>query len=97
MTSALQTADVRAAHDASYPWLTHYPKDVDWHQNFTATPLYELLDSAGASVRFSCVFMVRRILETEKSFGNGVDPSDLSGVIRLHFLRGVPKLDQTDC
>jgi hypothetical protein len=34
-----------------------------------------LRDSAGASARFSCVFMVRRILETEKSFGNGVDPS----------------------
>src|SRR4029078_157082 len=48
MTSALQTADVRAARDASYPWLTHYPKDVDWHQNFTAAPLYELLDSAVA-------------------------------------------------
>ena len=47
MTSALQTADVRA-RDAAYQWLAHYPKDVDWHQNFTATPLYELLDSAVA-------------------------------------------------
>ena len=48
MTSALQTADIRAARDASYPWLTHYPKDVDWHQNFAAAPLYELLDAAVA-------------------------------------------------
>jgi long-chain acyl-CoA synthetase len=47
MTSALQTADMRA-RDAAYPWLSHYPKDVDWHQNFTAAPLYELLDSAVA-------------------------------------------------
>ncbi len=47
MTSALQTADMRA-RDAAYPWLSHYPKDVDWHQNFTPAPLYELLDSAAA-------------------------------------------------
>jgi long-chain acyl-CoA synthetase len=47
MTSALQTADMRA-RNAAYPWLSHYPKDVDWHQNFTAAPLYELLDSAVA-------------------------------------------------
>jgi hypothetical protein len=47
MTSALHAADVRAS-DVSYPWLTHYPKNVDWHQSFTATPLYELLDSAVA-------------------------------------------------
>jgi len=47
MTSALQTADVRA-RDGAYQWLAHYPKDVDWHQNFTAAPLYELLDSAVA-------------------------------------------------
>jgi long-chain acyl-CoA synthetase len=47
MTSALHTADVRA-RDAAYPWLSHYPKDVDWHQKFTAAPLYELLDSAVA-------------------------------------------------
>jgi long-chain acyl-CoA synthetase len=47
MTSALHAADVRAS-DTSYPWLTHYPKNVDWHQSFTAAPLYELLDSAVA-------------------------------------------------
>jgi long-chain acyl-CoA synthetase len=48
MTSALQTAQVPGSHDASYQWLKHYPKDVDWHQNFTPAPLYELLDSAVA-------------------------------------------------
>jgi long-chain acyl-CoA synthetase len=47
MTSALQSADVRA-NDAAYPWLSHYPKDVDWHQKFTPAPLYDLLDSAVA-------------------------------------------------
>ena len=48
MTSALQTAEVPGSRDASYQWLKHYPKDVDWHQNFAPAPLYELLDSAVA-------------------------------------------------
>jgi long-chain acyl-CoA synthetase len=47
MTSALQAADT-VVRNGSYPWLTRYPKDVDWHQTFTATPLYSLLDSAVA-------------------------------------------------
>jgi long-chain acyl-CoA synthetase len=47
MSSALQTADARTS-DAAYPWLGHYPKEVDWHQKFTAAPLYELLDQAVA-------------------------------------------------
>ncbi len=33
-----------------YPWLTRYPKGVDWHQSFTPFPLGELLDQA--AVRF---------------------------------------------
>ena len=47
MTSALQSADMRRG-EAAYPWLSHYPRDVDWHQTFKASPLYELLDSAAA-------------------------------------------------
>jgi long-chain acyl-CoA synthetase len=47
MTSALQSADMRSG-EAAYPWLRHYPRDVDWHQTFKAGPLYELLDSAAA-------------------------------------------------
>jgi long-chain acyl-CoA synthetase len=47
MASALQSGEVRAGGD-TYQWLKAYPKDVDWHQSFTAAPLYELLDSAAA-------------------------------------------------
>jgi long-chain acyl-CoA synthetase len=32
----------------SYPWLRHYPSDVNWHQPFTAIPLYEMLDRTAA-------------------------------------------------
>lgn len=46
MTQVLSTAT--AASGASYPWLTSYPKNVDWHQAFEAHPLYRLIDDAGA-------------------------------------------------
>lgn len=46
MTQALSTAT--AASAASYPWLTSYPNNVDWHQAFEAHPLYRLIDDAGA-------------------------------------------------
>ena len=29
-----------------YPWLTHYPKGVDWNQQFEAKPVYAVLDDA---------------------------------------------------
>ncbi|KAB2917910.1 MAG: long-chain fatty acid--CoA ligase [Hyphomicrobiaceae bacterium] len=49
MTSALQAAAAAEARQAGpYQWLNKYPKDVDWHQKFTPTPLYELLDAAAA-------------------------------------------------
>jgi long-chain acyl-CoA synthetase len=39
-----------AGRTAAYRWLQHYPKQVDWHQTFGASPLYALLD--GAAARF---------------------------------------------
>ena len=29
-----------------YPWLMHYPKGVDWNQQFEAKPVYAVLDDA---------------------------------------------------
>ena len=37
------------ASPAAYQWLTHYPKDVDWHQKLTPAPLYELLERRSQS------------------------------------------------
>mgnify|MGYP001380111166 CR=1 FL=1 len=31
-----------------YPWLRSYPKNVDWHQQFKAAPLFEVMDHAVA-------------------------------------------------
>jgi long-chain acyl-CoA synthetase len=30
----------------NYPWLAHYPKGVNWHQQIAPAPLYQLLDRA---------------------------------------------------
>jgi long-chain acyl-CoA synthetase len=31
-----------------YPWLNHYPKGINWHEQFHGKPLYFLLDEAAA-------------------------------------------------
>lgn len=31
-----------------YPWLKHYPKGINWHEEFHGKPLYFLLDEAAA-------------------------------------------------
>lgn len=31
-----------------YPWLRHYPKGINWHEQFHGKPLYFLLDEAAA-------------------------------------------------
>jgi long-chain acyl-CoA synthetase len=50
MTSG--TPQASSASDARqappYQWLNKYPKDVEWAQKFTPTPVYELLDTAAA-------------------------------------------------
>ncbi len=43
-----QAAPSATRQPGSYQWLAHYPKGVDWHQSFTPTPLYQLLDDGAA-------------------------------------------------
>jgi long-chain acyl-CoA synthetase len=45
MPSAAQPSDAVATCDI-YPWLQHYPSNVDWHQHFPARPLWCLIDEA---------------------------------------------------
>jgi len=33
-------------NDMQHPWLKHYPAFADWHQTFSAKPLYDLVDEA---------------------------------------------------
>jgi long-chain acyl-CoA synthetase len=44
-----QSAVPGLATQPSLPWLNRYPKDVDWHMQFTADPLYRLMDLAVAN------------------------------------------------
>jgi len=34
--------------NADFPWLNHYPSDVDWHKHYEPYPLPKLLDDAAA-------------------------------------------------
>src|SRR5262249_49080007 len=47
MTSATQAAD-HTQEPAPHPWLSAYPKGIEWQQTFTPVPLYRLLDEAVA-------------------------------------------------
>ena len=44
MPSAAQPSEFSSAASGSYPWLQHYPPNVDWHQRFEAHPLWHLID-----------------------------------------------------
>lgn len=33
-------------HDIQHPWLKNYPEFANWHQKFTAQPLYSILDDS---------------------------------------------------
>src|SRR5262245_16051796 len=48
ITMTAQAAPAGTRQQAAYPWLTRYPEGVDWHQNITPAPLYQLLDEAAA-------------------------------------------------
>jgi len=48
MPSAAQSPAISAAAEKAYPWLRHYPANVDWHQHFEARPLWCLIDEAAA-------------------------------------------------
>lgn len=32
----------------AYPWLTHYPRGIDWHTRLSGRPLYTILDDAAS-------------------------------------------------
>jgi long-chain acyl-CoA synthetase len=49
--TALQNAE-----DGAWPWLAHYPKEMNWHAEIPAKPLYALLDDAVAKHRHQPVF-----------------------------------------
>ena len=46
-TTGRPTAPANASQPAM-PWLTHYPRGVDWHMPLRVAPLYRLLDDAVA-------------------------------------------------
>jgi long-chain acyl-CoA synthetase len=46
-TTGRPTAPANASQP-DMPWLTHYPRGVDWHMPLRVAPLYRLLDDAVA-------------------------------------------------
>jgi long-chain acyl-CoA synthetase len=48
MSTAPSTAQNPTASAAAYPWLAHYPKNVNWNQVFTPQPVYKLMDDTAA-------------------------------------------------
>lgn len=38
-----------AIANPAYPWLSHYPKGIDWHTRLSGRPLYAILDDAAAT------------------------------------------------
>jgi long-chain acyl-CoA synthetase len=44
-TDTTSSAASTAPH-LNYPWLAHYPKGVNWHQQIAPAPLYQLLERA---------------------------------------------------
>ncbi len=62
-TEARAPRGAQPSADAAYPWLTRYPDGVDWHQTFTPTPIFELLEqSAKAYPRRVCTNFLGRTL-----------------------------------
>ncbi|MBS0244897.1 MAG: AMP-binding protein, partial [Proteobacteria bacterium] len=49
MASAADAEPPRARGTETYAWLQSYPRNVDWHANFEARPLYRLMDDAAAA------------------------------------------------
>ena len=47
MTSAAQAAS-GAFKPTAYQWLSKYPKDVDWYQQFKPVPMHQIIDNSAA-------------------------------------------------
>ena len=48
MTDQAQTPTAPSTTSEDYTWLAHYPDGIPWDQNFTATPVYSMLDETVA-------------------------------------------------
>ncbi len=48
MSTAPSAAREPAVSTAGYPWLAHYPKNVQWNQTFEPAPVFRLLDDTAA-------------------------------------------------
>src|SRR5262245_39690508 len=74
MTQAVQAgAGAGTREQVSYPWLDRYPKDVDWHQQFTPLPMHQLLAQSVAkhASRTCTSFLGQRLTYSE--IGQQVD------------------------
>jgi long-chain acyl-CoA synthetase len=88
MTQAVQAgaaAGTRA--QASHPWLTRYPKDVDWNQRFTPLPMHQMLAASVArhGSRTCTSFLGKRLTYAE--IGALVDRT-AAGLQRLGVKKG---------
>ena len=85
MTAQAAPADAR--QPGSYQWLNSYPKGVDWHQKFTPTPLYQLLDEAVAKYASRpCTNFLGKVL-TYGDIGRMVDQA-AAGLQKLGVKKG---------
>jgi long-chain acyl-CoA synthetase len=86
MTSAAQAA-AAAREGAPYPWLSRYPKGVDWFQKFSPVSLGQLLDTAVAKYgNKTCTNFLGRTL-TYGEIGQLVERT-AAGLQRLGVKRG---------
>jgi long-chain acyl-CoA synthetase len=85
--TALDAAPADARRSAPYQWLTRYPKGIDWHQQLTPAPLYELLDEA--AVRYGtrpCTNFLGKVL-TYREIARMVDRA-AAGLQKLGVAKG---------
>jgi long-chain acyl-CoA synthetase len=69
------------------PWLSHYPKGVDWHEPLSVAPLYRLLDDAvDAYPNHPCTTFLGKTL-TYREIGEKVDRAT-RGLQRLGVRKG---------
>jgi long-chain acyl-CoA synthetase len=88
MTSAAQAAATAGApQTASFQWLKRYPDGIDWHQKFTAAPLFELLDAAAAKYASRpCTNFLGKVL-TYRDIAQAVDRA-AAGLQKLGVKKG---------
>jgi len=86
MTPAAE-APAGAAVRAPHQWLTRYPKDVDWYQQFKPVPVYQMLDASAAKYAAkTCTNFLGKTL-TYREIGQLVDRT-AAGLQALGVKRG---------